>query len=223
MKNFRYLQKVFKIAIASFLLILNILGVGWAISIAKSAVICSALATLIPAVALQPLNINISWLLQGVANTLIMLIFGILKATLALFSVFWPAAGTMILDAPHLISIPALVIPTGITPVEIIPFFKDPANILALCDYTNITGGILLAVLITGAIASLLTFVLTKDIPKTIALWINNYRANRAMKLAAKLEKVVNSVEERELSNSDNRRGLIAGLKKFFFKNKLGD
>lgn len=186
--TFLNLQRIFKFLVASVLGTINVIAFLIIVRLTEKSVVCSAIVSNIPEQMSKPIAVDLAGLIDIGVN----FVTRIIQYTVN-FIVFC-------FHSHNFISIPTLDLPATnltlpVSPVQIIPFFSDANNILSLCNYTNVGAGIAAAVIITAVLSVITTTIVTSDIPKQFAKFINRRLAKKAVKLMNKLIVVIEKIE----------------------------
>jgi hypothetical protein len=198
---FLKLQRIFKLFVASTLGIINTIAFFMLVSLTEKSIVCSAIASNAPEQLSKPITINLVGIIDIIVNFLTRIIQYAYNTIVFLF------------HGHQFIHIPMLHLPAGnlvlpASPIQIIPFLSNPNNILSLCNYANVGMGIASAVIITAVLSAITTTIVTSDIPKQFAKFINRRLANKVVKLMDKMIVLIEKIEPSLLDNPSLERAI---------------
>lgn len=94
----------------------------------------------------------------------------------------------------------------GITPNILLPFLAQPGLTEAIQNRSLELTGLLSVVAITYLFVSLRTFVLSKDLPHSLAVWQNTRRINRLERQIQSAAELAETIEIMEMGRTDRNR-----------------
>lgn len=199
--GFLKLQRIFKLFTASTLGIINTIAFFMLVKLTEKSIVCSAIASNVPQELTKPITINLVGFIDIIVNFLTRIIQYGYNAIVFLFH------GHQYINIP-LLNLPAANWVLPISPIQVVPFFRDPNNVLSLCNYANVGMGIASAVIITSVLSAITTMIVTSDIPKQFAKFINRRLANKVVKLMDKMVVLIEKIEPSLLDDPSLQRAI---------------